>query len=85
MFFEHGMTLKDLKAIVDQLVEAGAEDALVMVQANADGISDILVNGFEGCANEFAEGPKVFSLVSVEDRKQFQRCYGAEELTEKWK
>lgn len=81
MFFDHGMTLKDLKAIVDQFVEADAEDALVMVQADADGISDILVNGFEGCANEFAEGPKVFSLVSVEDREQFERCYGAE----KWK
>ena len=58
------MTLNDLKKIVDEEVAKGNGEAIVMVQANADHISDIIINGYEGCGNEFGDGPLVFSLES---------------------
>ena len=76
MFFEKGMTVNDLKALVDEAISKGCGDAIVMVQADADGISDIVVNGFEGCENEFGDGPKIFSITSSENKAQYERCYG---------
>lgn len=48
-----------------------------MVQANADHISDIIVNGFEGYGREFGAGPKVFSLESnpVNERDPDEASY----------
>lgn len=70
------MTVNKLKELCDKAIADGFGDAAIMVQADADGISDIIVNGFEGCGNEFGDGPKVFSLVSSRDKKQFENCYG---------
>jgi hypothetical protein len=58
------MTVYKLKELCDKVIADGFGDAIVMVQANADHISDIIVNGFEGYGCEFGEGPKVFSLES---------------------
>lgn len=58
------MTLDDLKKLVDEEVAKGNGDAIILVQANADNISDIVINGYEGCGLEFGDGPKVFSLES---------------------
>ena len=76
MFFEKGMTVNDLKALIDEAISKDCGDAIVMVQADADGISDIVVNGFEGCGNEFDDGPKIFSITSSENKEQYERCYG---------
>ena len=76
MFFNKGMTVNDLKKIVDKAVVEGYGDALIQVQADADGISDIMINGFEGYGQEFGDGEKVFSLVSAEDETHFRNCYG---------
>lgn len=74
-FFEKGMTVSELLEICQESVAKGYGDALVEVQADADGISDIMVNGFEGFGNEFEE-PKVLSLVSVADKQRFEWVYG---------
>ena len=58
------MTVGKLKQLCDIAIEDGFGDATVMVQANADHISDIIVNGFEGYGYEFGCGHKVFSLES---------------------
>lgn len=58
------MTVFKLKELCDKAIADGFGDAIIMVQANADHISDIIVNGFEGYGREFGEGPKVFSLES---------------------
>lgn len=70
------MTVSKLKELCEKAIADGYGDAIVEVQADADGISDITVNGFEGYGDEFGEGPKVFSLVSSRDKKQFENCYG---------
>ena len=70
------MTVEELKELCDKAIAEGCGDAVVMVQADADGISDIVVNGFEGYGREFVDGEKIFSLVSAMDRKQFEDCYG---------
>lgn len=70
------MTVEKLKELCEKAIADGYGDAVIEVQADADGISDIIVNGFEGYGNEFEDGPKVFSLVSVRDKKQFENCYG---------
>lgn len=76
MFFEKGMTVNDLKKIVDKAIDAGFEDATVLIQADADGISDIVVNGFEGHGYGMGSDEKIFSLVSVKDEKQYRNIYG---------
>lgn len=58
------MTVYKLKELCDKAIADGFGDAIVMLQANADHISDIIVNGFEGYGCEFGDGPKVFSLES---------------------
>lgn len=76
-FFEKGLTVSKLLEICQKSVAEGYGDAVVEVQADADHISDIIVNGVEGWGNEFDEdGPKVFSLVSVIDKQQFESIYG---------
>ena len=74
-FFEKGMTVSELLEICQESVAKGYGDAIVEVQADADGISDIMINGFEGFGNEFKE-PKVLSLVSVADKQRFEWVYG---------
>lgn len=74
-FFEKGMTVLELLEICQESVAKGHGDAVVEVQADADGISDIMVNGFEGYGNEFGK-PKVLSLVSVADKQRFEWVYG---------
>lgn len=74
-FFEKGLTVSKLLEICQKSVAEGYGDAVVEVQADADGISDIIINGFEGYGNEFGD-PKVLSLVSVTDKQQFERIYG---------
>ena len=76
-FFEKGLTVSKLLEICQKSVAEGYGDAVVEVQADADGISDIMINGIEGWGNEFEEdGPKIFSLVSASDKQQFERIYG---------
>ena len=75
------MTVNDLKVLLERAIEQGYGDAHIQVQADADSISDIMINGYEGFGEEFENGPKVFSIVSSEDKAQFERCYGpAEEI-----
>ena len=74
-FFENGMTVSKLLEICQEFVARGYGDAIVEVQADADGISDIIINGFECYGNEF-EDPKVLSLVSVADKQRFEWIYG---------
>lgn len=74
-FFEKGLTVLKLLEICQESVAKGYGNALVEVQADADGISDIMLNGFESYDNE-SEDPKILSLVSVTDRWQFERIYG---------
>lgn len=76
MFFKEGMTVSDLKKIVDKAIDAGFEDATILVQADADGISDIVVNGYEGHGYGMGSDEKIFSLVSVRDEKQYKNIYG---------
>lgn len=73
------MTLNELKKLVDKEVARGNGEAIIIVQANADHISDIIVNGFEGCGREFGDGSLVFSLESnpVEDadsKNPYEEC-----------
>lgn len=76
MFFEKGLTVKELKELCNKAIDAGFEDATVLVQADADGISDIVVNGYGGHGYELGGDEKIFSLVSVEDEKQYRNIYG---------
>ena len=73
-FFEKGLTVSKLLEICQKSVAEGYGDAVVEVQADADGISDIMINGIEGWGNE--TDSKVLSLVSVTDKQQFERIYG---------
>ena len=73
-FFEKGLTVSKLLEICQKSVTEGYGDAVVEVQADADGISDIMINGIEGWGNE--TDSKVLSLVSVIDKQQFERIYG---------
>ena len=58
------MTLLEWKKIVDEEVAKGNGDAVILVQAYEDGISNIVITGYEGCGSEFGDGPLVFSLES---------------------
>lgn len=60
------MTLNELKKIVDTEIEKGNGDAGIEVQAYADGISDIIITGYEGCGYELGGEVKMFSLTSGE-------------------
>ena len=73
-FFENGMTVSKLLEICQESVARGYGDAIVEVQADADGISDIMINGIEGWGDE--DDSKVLSLVSAIDKQQFERIYG---------
>ena len=60
------MTLSRLKELVDREIDNGNGNAIIMVQANRDGVSDIVITDFEGCGHEFGdpEAPLVFGLES---------------------
>ena len=73
-FFEKGLTVSKLLEICQKSVAEGYGDAVIEVQADADGISDIMINGIEGLGNE--NDLKVLSLVSVTDKQQFERIHG---------
>ena len=73
-FFEKGLTVSKLLEICQKSVAEGYGDAVIEVQADADGISDIMINGIEGLGDE--NNLKVLSLVSVTDKQQFERIYG---------
>lgn len=76
-FYKDGLTVNELAKLCSSAIENGYGDAVVEVQADADYISDIIVNGVEGWGNEFHEdGPKIFSLVSASDKQQFENIYG---------
>ena len=77
-FYKGGLTVSELAKLCGSAVENGYGDALVIVQADADNISDIVVNGVEGYGEEFGTGPKIFSLVSSKDKESFEACYGSE-------
>lgn len=73
-FFEKGLTVSKLLEICQKSVAEGYGDAVVEVQADMDGVSDIIINGIEGLGDE--NDLKVLSLVSVTDKQQFERIYG---------
>lgn len=73
-FFEKGLTVSKLLEICRKSVAEGYGDAVVEVQADMDGVSDIMINGIEGLGDE--NDSKVLSLVSVTDEQQFERIYG---------
>ena len=73
-FFEKGLTVSKLLEICQKSVAEGYGDAVIEVQADADGISDIMTNGIEGLGDE--NNSKVLSLVSAIDKQQFERIYG---------
>ena len=73
-FFEKGLTISKLLEICQRSVAEGYGDAVVEVQADTDGISDIMINDIEGLGDE--NDSKVLSLVSVTDKQQFERIYG---------
>ena len=76
-FYKDGLTVSELVKLCNSAIENGYGDAVIQVQADADGISDIIANGAEGWGNEFREdGPEVFSLVSASDKQQFENIYG---------
>lgn len=77
-FYKNGLTVNELAKLCSSAIEKGYGDAVVIVQADADGISDIVVNGVEGYGEEFGAGPEVFSLVSSKDKESFEACYGSE-------
>ena len=72
--FEKSLMVSKLLEICQKSVAEGYGDAIVEVQADADGISDIMINGIEGLGDE--NDSKVLSLVSVTDKQQFERIYG---------
>ena len=73
-FFEKGLTVSRLLEICQKFIVEGYGDAVIEVQADADGISDIMINGIEGWGDE--NDSKVLSLVSITDKQQFERIYG---------
>lgn len=73
-FFEKGLTVSKLFEICRKSVAEGYGDAVIEVQADMDGVSDIMINGIEGWGDE--NDSKVLSLVSVIDKQQFERIYG---------
>lgn len=73
-FFEKGLTVSKLLEICQKSVAEGYGDAVVEVQADMDGVSDIMINGIEGLGDE--NDSKILSLVSVTDEQQFERIYG---------
>ena len=73
-FFEKGLTVSKLLEICQKSVAEGYGDAVIEVQADMDGVSDIMINGIEGLGDE--NDSKVLSLVSVTDEQQFERIYG---------
>ena len=73
-FFEKGLTVSKLLEICQKSVAEGYGDAVIEVQADMDGVSDIMINGIEGLGDE--NNLKVLSLVSVTDKQQFERIYG---------
>ena len=73
-FFEKGLTVSKLLEICQKSVAEGYGDAVIEVQADMDGVSDIMINGIEGLGDE--NNSKVLSLVSVTDKQQFERIYG---------
>ena len=73
-FFEKGLTVSKLLEICQKSVAEGYGDAVIEVQADMDGVSDIMINGIEGLGDE--NDSKVLSLVSVTDKQQFERIYG---------
>lgn len=79
-FFENGMRVDDLLKLCQDAINNGYGDAIVLVQADADGISDIVVNGSQGYGDEFGEpGHGIFSIVSVKDKAQYEKIYGKPE------
>ena len=73
-FFKKGLTISKLLEICQKSVAEGYGDAVVEVQADTDGISDIMINDIEGLGDE--NNSKVLSLVSAIDKQQFERIYG---------
>lgn len=73
-FFEKGLIVSKLLEICQKSIAEGYGDAIVEVQADANGISDIMINGIEGLGDK--NDSKVLSLVSVTDKQQFERIYG---------
>ena len=73
-FFEKGLTVSRLLEICQKSVAEGYGDAVIEVQADTDGIFDIMINGIEDWGDE--NDSKVLSLVSVTDKQQFERIYG---------
>lgn len=73
-FFEKGLIISKLLEICQKSVAEGYDDAVVEVQVDTDGISDIMINDIEGLGDE--NNLKVLSLVSVTDKQQFERIYG---------
>ena len=51
-FFEKGLTISKLLEICQKSVAEGYGDAVVEVQADTDGISDIMINDIEGLGDE---------------------------------
>lgn len=47
-FFEKGLIISKLLEICQKSVAEGYDDAVVEVQADTDGISDIIINDIEG-------------------------------------
>ena len=79
-FYENGMKVKDLLELCQAAVRDGYSDALVIVQADVDGISDIVVNGLEGFGDEYGEPDcPIFSITSSENKEHFERNYGPAE------
>ena len=72
--FWKGLTVSKLLEICQKSVAEGYGDAVIEVQADADGISDIMINGIKGWGDE--NDSKVLSLVSITDKQQFERIYG---------
>ena len=73
-FFKKSLTISKLLEICQRSVAEGYGDAVVEVQADADGVFDIMINGIEGWGDE--NDSKVLSLVSAIDKQQFERIYG---------
>lgn len=61
-FYENGMTVNDLKVLLERAIEQGYGDAHIQVQADADSISDIMINGYEGFGEEFENGQRFSQL-----------------------
>lgn len=76
-FFENGMKVTELLHLCQMAIEKGYGNAIVEVQANANGISEIIINGFEGLGYEYGKlDCPIFSITSSKNKEQFERCYG---------